>query len=194
MDRAVKRIMLAGVGGQGILLASRILSTGLLKAGFDVKSSEVHGMAQRGGSVVTQLSYGKKVYSPISGAGAVDLLVTLEKLEALRYVHFLKKNGSLLMNAKEIPSLPVLIGAAEYPADIEERLSSYPISLYTIDADREAEKLGNLKVMNVVLLGAMVKLAGLSELVDWPSVVAESVKPAYREINLKAFTAGQNLV
>ncbi|HHW28067.1 MAG TPA: indolepyruvate oxidoreductase subunit beta [Syntrophomonadaceae bacterium] len=194
MDQGVKRIMLAGVGGQGILLASRILTSGLLKAGFDVKSSEVHGMAQRGGSVVTQLSYGKKVYSPISGAGAVDLLVTLEKLEALRYVHFLKKNGSLLMNAKEIPSLPVLIGAAEYPADIEERLSSYPISLYTIDADREAEKLGNLKVMNVVLLGAMVKLAGLSELVDWPSVVAESVKPAYREINLKAFTAGQNLV
>ena len=194
MDQAVKRIMLAGVGGQGILLASRVLSSGLLKAGFDVKSSEVHGMAQRGGSVVTQLSYGKKVYSPISGAGAVDLLITLEKLEALRYVHFLKKNGSLLMNAKEIPSLPVLIGAAEYPADIEERLSSYPISLYTIDADREAEKLGNLKVMNVVLLGAMVKLAGLSELVDWPSVVAESVKPAYREINLKAFTAGQNLV
>lgn len=194
MDQAVKRIMLAGVGGQGILLASRILSSGLLKAGFDVKSSEVHGMAQRGGSVVTQLSYGKKVYSPISGAGAIDLLVTLEKLEALRYVHFLKKNGTLLMNAKEIPSLPVLIGAAEYPADIEERLSGYPISLYTIDADREAEKLGNLKVMNVVLLGAMVKLAGLSELVDWPSVVAESVKPAYREINLKAFAAGQNLV
>ena len=194
MDQGVKRIMLAGVGGQGILLASRILTSGLLKAGFDVKSSEVHGMAQRGGSVVTQLSYGKKVYSHISGAGAVDLLVTLEKLEALRYVHFLKKNGSLLMNAKEIPSLPVLIGAAEYPADIEERLSSYPISLYAIDADREAEKLGNLKVMNVVLLGAMVKLAGLSELVDWPSVVAESVKPAYREINLKAFTAGQNLV
>ena len=194
MDQGVKRIMHAGVGGQGLLLASRVLSSGLLKAGFHVKSSEVHGMAQRGGSVVTQLSYGKKVYSPISGAGAVDLLITLEKLEALRYVHFLKKNGTLLMNAREIPSLPILIGAAEYPADIEERLSRYPISLYTIDADREAEKLGNPRVMNVVLLGAMVKLAGLSELVDWPSVVAESVKPAYREINLKAFAAGQNLV
>ncbi len=194
MDQAVKRIMLAGVGGQGILLASRVLSSGLIKAGYDVKSSEVHGMAQRGGSVVTQLTYGEKVYSPIVGAGAVDLLITLEKLEALRYVHFLKKNGTLLMNAREIPSLPILIGSAEYPTDIEERLSAYPISLYTIDADREAEKLGNLRVMNVVLLGAMVKLAGLNELVDWPSVVAESVKPAYREVNLKAFAAGMKLV
>jgi len=141
MDRAVKRIMLAGVGGQGILLASRILSTGLLKAGFDVKSSEVHGMPSGWKCGHPTLLWEKSVL-PHLRAGAVDLLVTLEKLEALRYVHFLKKNGTLLMNAKEIPSLPVLIGAAEYPADIEERLSSYPISLYKIDADREAEKLG----------------------------------------------------
>jgi indolepyruvate ferredoxin oxidoreductase beta subunit len=194
MAQGTKRIMLAGVGGQGILLASRILSAGLIKAGYDVKSSEVHGMAQRGGSVVTQLSYGEKVYSPIVGAGAVDLLITLEKLEALRYVHFLKRNGTLLMNEREIPSLPILTGAVAYPKDIKERLSKYPISLYTIDADREAEKLGNLRVMNVVLLGAMVKLAGLEDLVDWPSVVAESVKPAYREVNFKAFAAGAALV
>lgn len=115
MAQGTKRIMLAGVGGQGILLASRILSAGLIKAGYDVKSSEVHGMAQRGGSVVTQLSYGEKVYSPIVGAGAVDLLITLEKLEALRYVHFLKRNGTLLMNEREIPSLPILTGAVDYP-------------------------------------------------------------------------------
>jgi indolepyruvate ferredoxin oxidoreductase beta subunit len=194
MAQGTKRVMLAGVGGQGILLASRILCAGLIKAGYDVKSSEVHGMAQRGGSVVTQLSYGERVYSPLVGAGAVDLLITLEKLEALRYVHFLKRNGALLMNAREIPSLPVLTGAVDYPQDIEERLSKYPISLHTIDADGAADKLGNLRVMNVVLLGAMVKLAGLEGLVDWPSIVAEAVKPAYRQVNLKAFAAGASLV
>ncbi len=194
MAQKVKRIMLAGVGGQGILLASRILSEGLIKAGYDVKSSEVHGMAQRGGSVVTQLSYGEMVYSPIAGAGAVDLLITLEKLEALRYVHFLKKDGILLMNEREIPSLPILTGAVEYPQDIEKRISEYPVTLHTIDADHEAEELGNLRVMNVVLLGALIKLAELEDLVDWPSVVAESVKPAYREINLKALAAGAELV
>lgn len=194
MAQETKRIMLAGVGGQGILLVSRILSNGLIKAGYDVKSSEVHGMAQRGGSVVTQLSFGEKVYSPIVGAGAVDLLITLEKLEALRYVHFLKKNGTLLMNEREIPSLPIMTGAVEYPTDIKEQLSNYPVSLYSIDADSEAEKLGNMRVMNVVLLGAMVKLAGLAGLVDWSAVVAEEVKPAYRDINIKAFSAGTNLV
>lgn len=146
MAQETKRIMIAGVGGQGILLVSRILSNGLIKAGYDVKSSEVHGMAQRGGSVVTQLSFGEKVYSPIVGAGAVDLLITLEKLEALRYVHFLKRNGTVLMNEREIPSLPIMTGAVEYPTDIKEQLSNYPVSLYSVDADREAEKLGNREI------------------------------------------------
>lgn len=107
MAQETKRIMIAGVGGQGILLVSRILSNGLIKAGYDVKSSEVHGMAQRGGSVVTQLSFGEKVYSPIVGAGAVDLLITLEKLEALRYVHFLKRNGTVLMNERRFLLYPL---------------------------------------------------------------------------------------
>lgn len=194
MEQGTKRIMFAGVGGQGIILATRVLAEGLIAAGYDVKSSEVHGMAQRGGSVVTQLSYGKKVYSPLVGAGAVDVLVTLEKLEALRYVHFLKRNGILLVNEREIPSLPVLTGKVSYPEDIAERLAQYPVSLHFLDADCEAEKLGNLKVMNIVLLGGLVKLAGLEQVVDWPEIISGAVKPQYREINAQAFRVGLALV
>lgn len=194
MGQGTKRIMFAGVGGQGIILATRVLAEGLIAAGYDVKSSEVHGMAQRGGSVVTQLSFGQKVYSPLVGAGAVDVLVTLEKLEALRYVHFLKRNGILLVNEREIPSLPVLTGAVAYPEDLTERLGAYPVSLYLVDADREAEKLGNLRVMNIVLLGGLVKLAGLDDVVDWPEIISRSVKPRYREINIQALEAGMQLV
>lgn len=194
MAKGTKRVMFAGVGGQGILLASRVLAEGLLRAGLDVKSTEVHGMAQRGGSVVTQVCFGERVYSPLVGPGAIDILVALEKLEALRYVHFLKKNGILLANKREIPSLPVLTGAASYPRDIEERLSSFPVSLYLIDADREAERLGNHRVMNMVLLGALVRLAGLAGLVDWKEVVAGAVRPQYREVNLRALEAGMHLV
>ncbi len=189
-----KRVMFAGVGGQGILLASRVLAEGLIRAGVDVKSTEVHGMAQRGGSVVTQVCFGERVYSPLVGPGAIDILVSLEKLEALRYVHFLKRNGTLLVNRREIPSLPVLTGAVTYPRDIEERLASFPVSLCVIDADREAERLGNPRVMNVVLLGALVRLAGLAGLVDWKEVVAEAVRPQYREVNLRALDAGMHLV
>ncbi len=194
MAAGTKRVMFAGVGGQGILLASRVLAEGLLRAGLDVKSTEVHGMAQRGGSVVTQVCFGERVYSPLVGPGAVDVLVALEKLEALRYVHFLRKNGILLANKREIPSLPVLTGAVPYPRDIEERLASFPVSLYFIDADREAERLGNHRVMNMVLLGALLRLAGLAGLVDWKQVVAEAVRLQYREVNLIALEAGMRLV
>ncbi|MDN5366584.1 MAG: indolepyruvate ferredoxin oxidoreductase, beta subunit [Thermacetogenium sp.] len=194
MGRDTRRIMFAGVGGQGIILATRVLAEGLIAAGYDVKSSEVHGMAQRGGSVVTQLSFGTKVYSPLVGAGAVDILVSMERLEALRYVHFLKRNGTLLVNLKKIPSLPVLTGSVAYPEDLVDRLKAYPVSLYLVDADREAEKLGNIRVMNIVLLGGLVKLAGLEGVVDWPEVIARSVKPQYREINVRAFEAGKRLV
>jgi indolepyruvate ferredoxin oxidoreductase beta subunit len=194
MEQGTKRIMFAGVGGQGIILVTRVFAEGLIAAGYDVKSSEVHGMAQRGGSVVTQLSYGKKVYSPLVGAGAVDVLVTLEKLEALRYVHFLRRNGTLLVNERMIPSLPILTGKITYPEDIAERLAQYPVSVHFLDADLEAEKLGNLRVMNIVLLGGLVKLAGLEKMVDWPEIISGAVKPQYREINTQAFEAGLALV
>lgn len=194
MFRETKRIMFAGVGGQGILLASRVLAEGLLRAGLDVKSTEVHGMAQRGGSVVTQVCFGERVYSPLVGPGAIDALVALEKLEALRYIHFLKKNGVLLVNRKEIPSLPVLSGAVTYPQDVEERLSAFPVSLHIIDADREAERLGNHRVMNMVLLGALLKLTGIADLIDWKEVVSEAVRPEYRDVNLRALESGMIVV
>jgi indolepyruvate ferredoxin oxidoreductase beta subunit len=194
MVRDKKRIMLVGVGGQGILLASRILTTGLIAGGYDVKASEVHGMAQRGGSVVTQLAFGDKVYSPLNGPGVFDILVSLEKLEGIRYLHFLKKGGILLVNRKEIPSLPVISGAATYPADLAERMASYPVSLHLIDADASALQLGNPRVMNVVILGALIKLLQLTDLVNWREQVAAAVKPQFQEVNQKAFEIGLNMV
>lgn len=194
MARETKTIMLTGVGGQGIILASTILINGLLKANYDVKGSEVHGMAQRGGSVVTQLRYGDKVYSPLVGAGAVDLLFAMEKLEAARYAHMLKKNGILLMNEMEIPSAPIMTGKVPYPRDIEERLSALPISFHSIPADEKARELGNPRVVNVIMLGAMIKLCGLDRELDWKEVVAAVVKPRFRELNLKAFEVGMKLV
>jgi indolepyruvate ferredoxin oxidoreductase beta subunit len=194
MAREKKRIMLVGVGGQGILLASRILTSGLIKSGYDVKASEVHGMAQRGGSVVTQLAFGDQVYSSLNGPGVFDVLVSLEKLEGLRYLHFLKKNGILLVNRKEIPSLPVISGAATYPADLAERMASYPVSLHPIDADAAAEQLGHPRVMNVVILGALIKLLKLTDLVDWQEQVAAAVRPQFREVNQKALQMGLTIV
>ncbi len=194
MSKETKRIMFAGVGGQGILLASRVLAEGLLRSGLDVKSTEVHGMAQRGGSVVTQVCFGERVYSPLVGPGAIDALVSLEKLEALRYIHDVKRSGIVIVNKKEIPSLPVLSGAVTYPKDVEERLSSFPVSLHLIDADLEAERLGNRRAMNMVLLGALLKLTGLAALTDWKEVVAEAVRPEYRDINIRALEAGMRLV
>jgi indolepyruvate ferredoxin oxidoreductase beta subunit len=192
MTREKKRIMLVGVGGQGILLASRILTTGLIEAGYDVKASEVHGMAQRGGSVVTQLAFGDRIYSPLNGPGVFDILVSLEKLEGIRYLHFLKKGGILLVNRKEIPSLPVISGAATYPSDLTERMASYPVSLHLIDAD--ADQLGNPRVMNVVILGALIKLLHLTGLVDWREQVAAAVRPQFRDVNQKALEIGLNIV
>jgi indolepyruvate ferredoxin oxidoreductase beta subunit len=186
--------MLVGVGGQGILLASRILTSGLIKAGYDVKASEVHGMAQRGGSVVTQLAFGGRVYSPLNGPGVFDILVSLEKLEGIRYLHFLKKDGILLVNRKEIPPLPVISGAATYPADLAGRMASYPVSLHLIDADAAAEQLGHPRVMNVVILGALIKLLKLTDLVDWQEQVAAAVRPQFREVDQKALEIGLNIV
>jgi len=194
MARETKTIMLTGVGGQGIVLVSTILINGLLKADYDVKSSEVHGMAQRGGSVVTQVRYGDKVYSPLVGAGAVDMLFAMEKMEAARYAHMLKKNGILLMNETEIPSVPVMIGKIPYPKDINERLSALPISFHSIPATEKARELGNTRVANIIMLGAMLKLSGLAKELYWKKIVAATVKPHFRELNLKALETGMNLV
>ncbi|MGD0152560.1 MAG: indolepyruvate oxidoreductase subunit beta [Thermacetogeniaceae bacterium] len=193
MTRETRTIMLAGVGGQGIILASKILIDGLIRANYDVKSSEVHGMAQRGGSVITQLRYGDKVYSSLVGEGAVDVLFAMEKLEAMRYAHFLKKDGILLMNEMEIPPAPVLIGQVPYPRDVNERLEALPVKFFPIAADIRARELGNVRVVNVIMVGALIKLIGLADGLDWSVVVAAAVKPQYKALNLEAFRAGMEL-
>jgi indolepyruvate ferredoxin oxidoreductase beta subunit len=189
-----KTMMLVGVGGQGLLLAAQVLTEGLIRSGFDVRSSEEHGMAQRGGSVVTQLSFGEKVYAPVFGEGVVDYIMALEKLEALRYAHFLRRKGILLVNDLEIPSLPILIGKTAYPVDIVPRLQSFDLTCRVLPATQKARELGNDRVLNIVMLGAMLRLAGLTSLTDWQAVVGDVVKPAFREINLQALLTGMALV
>lgn len=187
----VKNILLVGVGGQGTILASKILSEGLVEAGYDVKMSEIHGMSQRGGNVSTQIRYGEKVYSPIVGKGEADVIVAFEKMEALRWIEFLRPGGKMVINDFEIPSVPILMGQAEYPKGILEELADKAPVLVVQAADI-ARKLGNSKAMNVVLLGALVRAMNV-EGVDWRKAVASNVKKGFEELNLKAFNAGYNL-
>lgn len=187
----VKNILLVGVGGQGTILASKILSEGLVEAGYDVKMSEIHGMSQRGGNVSTQIRYGKKVYSPIVGKGEADVIVAFEKMEALRWIEFLRKNGKMVINDFEIPSVPILMGKEEYPQEILEELSQN-VSLLVIKAAEIAENLGNSKAMNIVLLGALVKAMNV-EGVDWKKAIENNVKKQFKELNFRAFDEGYKL-
>ncbi len=187
----VKNILLVGVGGQGTILASKILSEGLLAAGYDVKMSEVHGMSQRGGNVSTQVRFGKKVHSPIIGMGQAHLIVAFEKMEALRWIEYLAPGGKMVVNDFEIPSVPILMGVAEYPKGILEELSG-KCNVLSVKAAEIAEELGNSKAMNVVLLGALVKAMDVPG-IDWHEIVRNNVKPAFAELNLKAFDLGYAL-
>ena len=184
----VKNVVLCGVGGQGTILASKILSTCLIDAGYDVKMSEIHGMSQRGGSVTTQVRYGEKVYSPIIGKGAADVLLAFEKMEALRCLDEVKPDGFVIVNNQEIPSLPTIQGAFAYPHDALERVQG-KVRTQVIGAMALAEALGNGKAANVVLLGAAVKALGLADL-DWDKAIAKCVKPQHLELNRRAFQAG----
>lgn len=188
----VKNILFVGVGGQGIILASKILSKGLIDAGYDVKMSEVHGMAQRGGSVTTQVRYGKKVYSPIIGIGQADIIVSFEKMEAMRWIEYLKPNGKLVVNDYAIPSVPILSGKVEYPKGIIEELKE-KVNTISIDAANKAKELGNIKTQNIIMLGALIKAMELDE-IDWESVIREEVKEKFVDINIKAFNMGKELV
>lgn len=183
-------IMVVGVGGQGTLLTSRIIGKTALKAGYDVKMSEVHGMAQRGGSVVTFVRYGKKVYEPVVEEGSVDLLISFERLEALRYAHFLKKDGVIVVNDTRIDPMTVVIGAKQYPENIIETLKK-DHTVYSIDGGEVASKLGNPKVLNSVVLGLASKYTEFSE-EDWIKVLQETVPQKTVEINTSAFKAGYN--
>ena len=181
-------LMIVGVGGQGTLLTSRILGGIIQAAGYDVKLSEVHGMAQRGGSVVTFVRYGDKVYEPIVEEGQADVLIAFERLEAMRYAHFLKKDGVLIVNDQRMDPMTVVTGAAEYPEDILETLGK-DHKVVSIDAMAEAKKLGNARVFNTVIIGVAAKNMDFKE-EEWLSVIEKTVPPKTVELNQRAFKAG----
>ncbi|MCR4806324.1 MAG: indolepyruvate oxidoreductase subunit beta [Lachnospiraceae bacterium] len=186
-----KNIMIVGVGGQGTLLTSRILGGIMRGAGYDVKMSEVHGMAQRGGSVVTFVRYGDSVAEPIVEEGQADVLIAFEQLEAMRYAHFLKKDGVLIVNTQRIDPMPVVIGAARYPEGIVEKLKG-DYKVIDVDAMSKALELGNPKVFNVIVLGVA---AGHMDFTkdQWFKVIEDTVKPQFVDMNKKAFEVGYNL-
>ncbi len=186
-----KNILLVGVGGQGIILVSKILTAGLMKAGYDVKMSEVHGMAQRGGSVTTQVRYGTKVYSPIIGRGQADILFSFEKMEAVRWIEYLKPEGVVVVNNCEIPSMPIASGKEEYPQGLIEALQG-AFETVVIDAGKAAEEIGNIKTQNIVLLGTLVKALKLDE-IDWEEIIRETINPKLVDINIKAYNKGKEL-
>lgn len=183
-----KNIMIVGVGGQGTLLTSRILGGITLDAGYDVKLSEVHGMAQRGGSVVTFVRYGETVAEPIVEEGQADVLIAFEKLEALRYAHFLKKDGVLVINDQQIEPITVVTGAAQYPEHIIEELEKeHPV--FRVNAMEEARKIGNTKVFNVIVLGLAARHMDFSK-EAWLTTIEKIVPKKTIAINQKAFLAG----
>jgi len=183
-----KSVLLVGVGGQGTILASKLLTLGLMEAGYDVKMSEIHGMSQRGGSVSSQVRYGEKVFSPVIELGGADILVSLELMEALRWLEYLKPQGKVVVNNYRINPMPVISGKADYAEDILEQLQK-ATDVTAMNAAEIAEKLGNPRVMNIVLLGAIVKAMGLEE-IDWESIIRANVKPAFVEMNIQALKAG----
>ena len=180
--------MIVGVGGQGTLLTSRILGGITVDAGFDVKLSEVHGMAQRGGSVVTFVRYGEKVAEPIVEEGQADVLIAFERLEALRYAHFLKKDGAMVINDWRIDPITVVTGMAEYPDNIIEELEKEH-KVYKVNAMEEALKLGNSRVFNIIVLGVAARQMDFSK-EAWLNVIEKTVPPKTIEINKKAFLLG----
>lgn len=186
-----KNIMIVGVGGQGTLLTSRILGGITVAAGYDVKLSEVHGMAQRGGSVVTYVRYGEKVAEPIVEEGQADVLIAFERLEALRYAHFLKKDGVMIVNDQRIDPMPVVTGAAQYPEGIIEELRE-KYRVVAVDAMDEAIKMGNSRVFNVIILGIAAKNMDFQK-EQWIEVIKNTVPPKTVDINVAAFEKGYSL-
>ena len=188
-----KSILLVGVGGQGTILASKLLTLGLMESGYDVKMSEIHGMSQRGGSVSSQIRYGKAVWSPVIEKGSADMLVSFEKMEALRWLEYLKPGGKVVVNNYEMMPMPVIMGEAEYSPEIMNEIKRACDDVSAVNAAGEAQKLGNGKVMNIILLGTIVKAMGL-ENIDWDRIIDENVKPAFAEDNKRAIKAGMGLL
>ena len=185
-----RSIMIVGVGGQGSLLASRLLGNVLMAQGYDVKVSEVHGMSQRGGSVVTYVKYGDKVYSPVIEKGEADAVISFELLEAARCLPFLKKGGHLITSTQQIDPMPVITGAAEYPEDLTSKLSAAGADLVAVDALSLAEKAGTAKASNVVLMGVFAAKTDFPEEL-WQKALEQCVPPKFLELNKKAFELGK---
>jgi len=191
MDSKVTNILIVGVGGQGTLLASKVIGTAALNYGLDVKQSEVHGMAQRGGSVVTFVRFGEKVYSPLVEEGQADVILAFEKLEALRWSSYLKPGGTIIVNTQEIAPLPVIIGAQSYPEHIIETLRDMQIQVVAADALAMAKEAGNARAVNVVLMGILAKYLSFSK-EDWQTALHAVVPIKVIDVNLAAFEAGYN--
>ncbi len=184
--------MIVGVGGQGTLLASRIIGNVAIKSGYDVKVSEVHGMSQRGGSVVTYVKYDDKVYSPLVFEGEADFLLAFEELEAYRWLPYLKKGGKLIVNTQKMNPMPVITGAMKYPEGIIEKINDKVPDVEAFDALSLAVEAGTVKAVNIVLIGCFAKNSGVDKEV-WVEVIKETVPPKFLDINLKAFELGYNI-
>jgi len=184
-----KNILIVGVGGQGTLLTSRILGKLAMEQGYEVKLSEVHGMAQRGGSVVTYVRFGHNIFSPLIEPGEADIILAFEKMEALRWVHYLKKGGIIIVNDQAIDPMPVITGAAKYPDDVMQRINNRCSNLISIDALGIAKQLGNIRVVNSILLGVLAQKLDIP-VTAWEKVIKETVPPKTVDVNLQAFYKG----
>ncbi len=188
---ATKNIMIVGVGGQGSLLASKLLGRLLVDEGFDVKVSEVHGMSQRGGSVVTYVRFGDRVCSPVIEEGEADFIVSFEKIEAARYVRNLRKGGTVIVNTQQIDPMPVIIGNAVYPENILDEMCSKGVNVDAIDALELASQAGSAKACNIVLMGRLAKYFDIPY-EKWEAAIEKCVKPNFININKEAFRLGYN--
>lgn len=191
MNTKTTNLMIVGVGGQGSLLASKLLGKLLVDEGYDVKVSEVHGMSQRGGSVVTYVRFGEKVTSPIIDEGEADFIVSFEKIEGARYANYLKKDGKVIVNTQEIDPMPVIIGAATYPTDILESLKAKGAFVDAFDALSLAKEAGSSKAVNIALMGRLAKYLPIPY-EKWITAIKNTVAPKFVEINEKAFSLGYN--
>ncbi|MBQ6386621.1 MAG: indolepyruvate oxidoreductase subunit beta [Lachnospiraceae bacterium] len=186
-----KNIMIVGVGGQGSVLASKLLGYLLVSEGYDVKVSEVHGMSQRGGSVVTYVRYGESVASPVIDTGEADCIVSFEILEAARWLPYLKKDGRIVTSTQQIDPMPVVTGAAEYPEDLVGKLQATGAKIDALDCVALAEKAGNLKAVNLVLMGRLSHYFDIPE-ESWRRAIEACVPAKFLEVNLRAFELGKN--
>jgi indolepyruvate ferredoxin oxidoreductase beta subunit len=191
-EMETKNVMIVGVGGQGSLLASKLLGNLLMEQGYDVKVSEVHGMSQRGGSVVTYVRYGDKVYSPVIDKGEADFIISFELLEAARWAEFLRPGGRIIVNTQQIDPMPVITGAASYPSDIIAKLRSLGLQVDAVDALEIAEQAGSAKAINIVLMGRLARYFDVPE-DEWQKALKRVVPEKFLALNQKAFALGMQL-